>query len=292
MTQYRKEAGFLVPVDYVRPTVKHAEAKEPFYQSMINVALGLIRFQGSEFISEGNENVPLTGGAVLAGNHHGYLDFIYYGVPAFLQGRRLVRFMAKKAVFDSKISGPLMRGMKHIPVDREAGRDAYLHAVQDLQAGRLVGVFPEATHSRSFELKDFKSGAARMSYEAGVPLIPMVNFGSQRVWTKGGPKHLGRKKYPLWVRVGEPIEATEDAVATTEKLHKVMSEMYVQLKADYIERFGPFPDGLPWMPASLGGSAPTLAEANKMDEEERVRRAAERAAKAANKAANKDADRK
>ena len=279
MTQFRKESGFLVPSGYVSPKVKHSEAREPFYQTMISLARALMKFQGGDMIIEGSEHIPLDGGAVLAGNHHGYLDFIYDGVPAWLQGRRLVRYMAKKAVFDSPIAGPLMRGMKHIPVDREAGRDAYLHAVRDLKLGRLVGVFPEATHSRSFELKDFKSGAARMAFEAGVPLIPVLNFGSQRVWTKGGPKHLGRKKYPLWIRVGEPMMATDDAVETTAQLHRVMEEMYAELKADYIERFGPFPEGQSWMPAALGGSAPTLAEANKMDEEEKIRRAAERAAK-------------
>ena len=64
---------------------------------------------------------PATGGAVLVSNHISYLDFIFTGLAALPQ-KRLVRFMAKESVFRHKVSGPLMRGMKHIPVDRDAGR--------------------------------------------------------------------------------------------------------------------------------------------------------------------------
>ena len=84
-----------------------------------------------------------------------------------------------------------MRGMHHIPVDRGAGASSFRAAVQALKAGEIVGVFPEATISRAFELKDFKSGAVRMAQAADVPLIPMAIWGSQRVWTKGHPKRLG-----------------------------------------------------------------------------------------------------
>src|SRR4051812_9297968 len=126
-------------------------------------------------------------------NHIGYLDFTYAGLAA-RPARRLVRFMAKQEVFTHKVSGPLMRGMHHIPVDREAGAGSYRTAVDALRAGEIVGVFPEATISRSFELKDFKAGAARMASEAGVPLLPTIIWGSQRGWTKGRPKRLGGAK--------------------------------------------------------------------------------------------------
>ena len=99
--------------------------------------------------------------------------------------KRLVRFMAKKAVFDHKISGPLMRGMHHIPVDRKAGAGAYDEALAALRAGEVVGVFPEATISQSFEVKQLKTGAARMALAAGVPIVPVTIWGTQRLWTKG-----------------------------------------------------------------------------------------------------------
>ena len=90
------------------------------YPSVIAAARLLFRVQGLRFRVEGAENVPRTGGAVMAINHIGYMDFTYAGFAALPAGR-LVRFMAKQDVFTHPVSGPLMRGMHHIPVDRTAG---------------------------------------------------------------------------------------------------------------------------------------------------------------------------
>ena len=166
---------------------------ELVYPPIINLARVVFRAQGLRFNLRGTEHVPRHGGAVMVINHIGYMDFTYAGLAA-RPARRLVRFMAKQEVFTHKLSGPLMRGMHHIPVDRDAGAGSYRAAVEALRAGEIVGVFPEATISRSFELKDFKAGAARMASEAGVPLLPTIIWGSQRVWTKGRPKRLGRTK--------------------------------------------------------------------------------------------------
>src|SRR5690606_37323626 len=104
--------------------------------------------------------------------------------------KRLVRFMAKKEIFDNRIAGPLMRGMHHISVDRAAGKASYDEAVDRLRSGEVVGVFPEATISRSFTVKPIKSGAVRMAADAGVPVVPMALWGTQRLWTKGRPRTL------------------------------------------------------------------------------------------------------
>ena len=161
---------------------------------------------------KGSENIPRSGGAVLVSNHISYLDFVFDGLAALPQ-KRLVRFMAKESVFRHKISGPLMRGMKHIPVDRKQGETAYAHALESLRSGEIIGVFPEATISQSFTLKSFKSGAARMAQEAGVPLIPMAVWGTQRLWTKGHPRNFKRSHIPITIRVGEAIEASRDKYA-------------------------------------------------------------------------------
>ncbi|MDR3661995.1 MAG: lysophospholipid acyltransferase family protein, partial [Mycobacterium sp.] len=140
---------------------------EPVYGTAIKLARTVWRLQGLKFTVTGVENLPVSGGAVVAINHTSYFDFTFAGLPAVLQKRgRKVRFMAKKEVFDNKYGGWLMRKMRHIPVDRGSGADSYAEAVKQLKAGELVGVYPEATISRSFEIKDFKSGAARMAIEA------------------------------------------------------------------------------------------------------------------------------
>jgi 1-acyl-sn-glycerol-3-phosphate acyltransferase len=236
---------------------------EPVYESVIAFARGVFALQGLRFTMVGQENVPREGGAVMVINHTGYMDFTYAGLAAQKSGR-LVRFMAKDSVFSHPVSGPLMRGMHHIPVDRAAGADSYAAAVDALRRGEIVGVFPEATISRSFELKEFKTGAARMAAEAGVPILPVVIWGSQRVWTKGHPKRLGRTRVPIFVSVGEPIPVPADAdpQQVTMDYKRVMAEMLDVAQATYEPLRGA---DLKFLPARLGGTAPTLAEADRLD---------------------------
>ncbi|MFE9249150.1 lysophospholipid acyltransferase family protein [Streptomyces sp. NPDC007088] len=209
---------------------------------------------------KGSENIPRTGGAVVVSNHISYLDFIFDGLAALPQ-KRLVRFMAKESVFQNKVSGPLMRGMKHIPVDRDQGEKAYAHALESLRSGEIVGVFPEATISPSFTLKTFKTGAVRMAQEAGVPIVPMAVWGTQRLWTKGRPRNFRRSHIPVTVRVGERVQAPADqyAGAITRRLRERVQELLEAAQRAYPVR-PKGPDDLWWMPAHLGGTAPTPAE--------------------------------
>jgi 1-acyl-sn-glycerol-3-phosphate acyltransferase len=250
---------------------------EPVYRPVIGLARAVFALQGLRFDLRGTGHVPRRGGAVMVMNHIGYFDFTYAGLAARPAGR-LVRFMAKQEVFDHPVSGPLMRGMRHIPVDREAGSGAFRHAVDALRDGEIVGVFPEATISRSFELKDFKAGAVRMAAEADVPLLPTLVWGSQRVWTKDHPRRLGRTRVPISVLVDEPMRVgrDEDVLDATARLRARMEMLLHELQETYPDR----PDGGDWwVPARLGGSAPTPDEAMALDREERKRRLA--AAKAA-----------
>lgn len=248
---------------------------EPVYGTVIQCARLAWRLQGLTFTVTGVENLPRTGGAVVAINHTSYFDFTFAGLPAYKQGLgRKVRFMAKQEVFDHKVSGPIMRGCRHIPVDRNHGAPSFDAAVQALKAGELVGVYPEATISRSFEIKEFKSGAARMAIAAGVPIVPHIVWGAQRIWTKGHPKNLYRPKVPISVAVGEPIAPTLPANELTALLHSRMQHLLERVQDSY----GPHPAGEFWVPRRLGGGAPSLAEANRMDAEEAAEKAARRAA--------------
>lgn len=250
---------------------------EPAYGTAITVARMIFRLQGLKITMTGVENLPTSGGAVVAINHTGYLDFMLAGLPAYRQGLgRKVRFMAKQEVFDHKLTGPLMRAFRHIPVDRDSGAASFAVAVENLKAGELVGVYPEATISRSFEIKEFKSGAARMAVEAGVPIIPHIIWGAQRIWTKGHPKKIYRPKVPIQVIVGEPIEPTLSIAELTSLLHSRMQHLLIRAQ----EKYGPHPAGEFWVPHRLGGGAPSLAEAAQMDAEEAAMKAALRAERA------------
>ena len=128
-----------------------------------------------------------------------------------------------------------------------------------LGAGEVVGIFPEATISRSFTVKEVKSGAVRMAAEAGVPLLPTAVWGTQRLWTKGRPKSLTQRHVPITILVGEPFEAAPgdsgDGLLRTR-----LQDLLDTAQANY-----PNEPGAWWVPKHLGGSAPTLEEAAALD---------------------------
>jgi 1-acyl-sn-glycerol-3-phosphate acyltransferase len=215
---------------------------------------------------QGTEHIPTTGGAVLACTHVSYLDFIFCGLAA-LPAKRKTRFMAKQQVFANRIAGPLMRGMRHIPVDRAAGQASYQAAVAALRAGEVVGVFPEATISQSFTVKAIKTGAVRMAAEAGVPIIPVTVWGSQRLWTKGRPKNLTQRHVSILIRAGEPFRPSpqDDLDTLTTDLRARMSALLDGAQRDYPQAPKPGEDPF-WLPAHLGGTAPTPEAAALADE--------------------------
>lgn len=239
------------------------------YPPIVVAGHTFFRLFNIHFNVTGGEHVPRSGGAVLASNHVSYLDFIFCGYAA-RPSKRLVRFMAKKSTFDHPVSGPLMRSMHHIPVDRAAGAASLDQAVDWLRKGEIVGVFPEATISQSFEVKDFKTGAVRMAAQAGVPIVPMITFGGQRLWTKGHPREMVRGTL-VALTVGEPLHVTvdDDPVEATADLRTRMQALY----DDTITRYEPKPEaGAWWWPARFGGGAPTLAEMQAQEAADRARR--------------------
>jgi len=246
---------------------------EPAYGTVIAGVRLLWRIQGLSFTVTGMEHLPATGGAVVAINHTGYLDFTFAGLPFYNhRPRRLVRFMAKQEVFDHPVTGPVMRKLRHIPVDRASGAASFDAAVRALKTGELVGVYPEATISRSFELKEFKSGAARMAIAADVPIVPHIVWGAQRIWTKDHPKKMWRPRVPISVAVGEPILPTLPATELTALLRSRMQHLLQQVQ----DAYGPYPPGEFWVPQRLGGGAPTPARAAEIEAREAADRAARR----------------
>jgi 1-acyl-sn-glycerol-3-phosphate acyltransferase len=199
------------------------------------------------------ENIPRKGGAILAMNHIGYLDFALIGTCA-LPVKRYVRFMAKRELFDNKIVGPLLRGMHHISVDRSSGSASFVAALRALKSGEIVGIFPEGTISVSFELKEFKSGAVRLAIGADVPIIPTAVWGSQRIWTKKVKRDLSRQKVPIFVAFGKPLYFSRDS--SVEEGEKELRAAMQELLFDLQDRYPDSHVGARWAPIRLGGSAP------------------------------------
>jgi 1-acyl-sn-glycerol-3-phosphate acyltransferase len=241
---------------------------EPTFRTLEIVAQLVVLASGVRITYGGEENIPDRGGAVIAINHTSYVDFLPAALAVHRRHRRL-RFMIKAEMQRVKVVNFLIKHTRTIPVDRGAGAEAYALAVQRLREGELVGVYPEATISRSFELKDFKTGAARMAIEAEVPIVPVIVWGAQRIWTKDHPRNVGRSKMPISVQVGAPLRAAEDIAATNAAVRESMTTLLHRAQQQY-----PCPPGAYWVPRRLGGGAPTLAEAAQIDADEAAARAA------------------
>ncbi|MGD9619135.1 MAG: lysophospholipid acyltransferase family protein [Mycolicibacterium sp.] len=244
---------------------------EPVFRTLEIAAKLAVRATGAQISYHGLDRIPATGGAVLAINHTGYVDFLPAALAATHRGRRM-RFMIKAEMSAVKPVGWLIRHTGTITVDRQAGAGAYAAGVDSLRRGELVGVYPEATISRSFELKEFKTGAVRMALDARVPIVPLIVWGAQRLWTKDHPRAMGRNKFPIAVEIGETIEPNGTVTELTAALRSAMTEALHAAQAGY-----PQPAGAFWLPRRLGGSAPTPAEAKSMDAAEMAERARRRA---------------
>jgi 1-acyl-sn-glycerol-3-phosphate acyltransferase len=247
---------------------------EPVFRTLEIAAKAAVAATGTRISYHGLDNIPARGGAVVAINHTSYIDFVPAALAAYYRKRRM-RFMIKAEMEEVSGVNYLINHTKTIPVDRRAGADAYAVAVERLREGELVGVYPEATISRSFELKEFKTGAARMALEAQVAIVPMIVWGAQRIWTKDHPRSLGRNKIPVSVWVGEPLAAIGSVHQTDAALREALTELVHQAQRDY-----PQPSGAYWLPRRLGGSAPTPAEAKVLDKAELAERARRRASSA------------
>ena len=244
---------------------------EPVFRTLEIAAKALVMATGTQITYQHLEHIPRTGGAVVAINHTSYVDWLPAALAVHCRGRR-IRYMIKAEMQQVKVVNFLIRHTKTVPVNRGAGADSYAEAVRLLRAGEVVGLMPEATISRSFELKDFKTGAARMALEAGVPTVPLIVWGAQRIWTKDHRRNVGRAKIPVIVAAGRPLPPAGDVEHLDAALREEMTSLLHSVQEEY-----PHPEGAYWVPRRLGGSAPTVAEAKIIEETEKAERARRRA---------------
>ncbi|OBK29559.1 acyltransferase [Mycobacterium asiaticum] len=242
---------------------------EPVFRMLEYLVPTAMALNGNKITYHGLENIPQHGGAIIALNHTSYVDWIPASLAAKERKRRL-RFMIKAEMAEVKAVNYVIKHIQLIPVDRTMGAEAYSVAVERLREGELVGVHPEATISRSFELREFKTGAARMAVEAQVPIIPMIVWGAHRIWPKDHPKKLFRGKVPITAAIGPPLYPGSNADELNATLRQAMNAILYWVQEQY-----PHPEGEYWVPRRLGGSAPTPDESKEF----RIAELAERAQK-------------
>jgi 1-acyl-sn-glycerol-3-phosphate acyltransferase len=232
------------------------------YTVAIGASLAAFRLFGWDIRVTGTEHIPADGGAVLTTNHVGYLDFVMAGYGALKAVDRRVRFVAKREVFDHPVSGPLMRAMGHIAVDRGGNTRLAMREVADaLDAGDLVGMFPEGTISTSFVPLAGRPGAARMAVRSGVPLVPGSVWGTQRIFTKGR-RPAATRGAVITVDFGPPVACApdDDPIEVHQRLMTAIRDLVDRAQRTYPQRPAGASDAW-WLPAHLGGAAPTVEAA-------------------------------
>jgi len=231
---------------------------EPFFRLAEFVVPSVVAMNGTKLTFQGLENIPARGGALIALNHTSYVDWVPASIAAHERRRRL-RFMIKAEMADVKAVNYVIRHARLIPVDRRVGHDAYAVAVQRLREGELIGLHPEATISRSYELRQFKSGTVRMALEAQVPIVPLIVWGAHRIWPKDHPKKVFRNKIPITVAAGRPLPPRGDAEQLNAALRQAMNSLLYRVQEEY-----PHPEGEFWVPRRLGGGAPTQEDSRQI----------------------------
>lgn len=230
------------------------------YRACAAIAFAVFGVQGWRYDMRGLANVPTHGGAVIAANHFSFWDFFLVGRGPYLNDGRPVRILAKASLFRTPVFGWLMRRAQHIPVYRGSGGEAFASAVAALQRGELILVLPEATISPAYELLAFKTGAARLAAQAGVPLVPAASWGSHRFHSVRRRPHWAWR-LPVSIRYGAPLHPTpaDDPVEVTTRLRTAVAALVDEMVVDYTDGT---PPGAWWVPARFGGGAPTLDEAD------------------------------
>lgn len=210
--------------------------------AMYKICERIVRYGAAPFLriaTRGAHNLPATGGYIVCVNHISYIDPIAVGLM-LLRLRAYPYFMAKESLFRWPVTGKMLTQAEQIPVYRASSRAgfAYTAAIDAINQGKVVVIFPEGTISRDDELWPMraKTGAARIALATGCPIVPIATWGGQNMLPAYG---RGRRKlFPrtlVHLLVGKPIVATKSVdsaheVAQARELsHQIMSAISQEL---------------------------------------------------------------
>jgi 1-acyl-sn-glycerol-3-phosphate acyltransferase len=170
--------------------------------------------------SEGIENVPREGPAIIASNHLSFADHFFGPLPL----PRKVTYLAKAEYFTGRgpkglASKAFFHGMGQIPVDRTggpAGERALRTGLRVLSQGKLLGIYPEGTRTPDGRLYRGKTGVARLALESGAPVIPCAMVNTFELMPAG--RLLPRLRYRPGVRYGKPLDFSRYAGLESDRL--------------------------------------------------------------------------
>ena len=147
----------------------------------------------------GAENVPLSGGVILASNHASFLDPPLVGSGL----NRDINYLARESLFRFLGIGALLRSWNAVPVDRDGGGAAGLREILNrLLAGGAIILFPEGTRTRDGKLQPARSGIGLTVIKSDVPVVPVRTFGTFEAYRR---RHKFPRPYRVMVKYGKPL---------------------------------------------------------------------------------------
>jgi 1-acyl-sn-glycerol-3-phosphate acyltransferase len=157
----------------------------------------------------GLEHVPKAGGALLVANHVSYFDPVTF-VRFVWDAGRIPRILVKSSLFAHPIVGPVVRGARQIPVERNsaAAKDSLTAAAQALRDGEAVCIYPEGTVTRDPDWWPMRSrtGVARLALSADVPVIPIAQWGPQFFYDKYNHRFRPLPRKTVRTVAGPPVD--------------------------------------------------------------------------------------
>jgi 1-acyl-sn-glycerol-3-phosphate acyltransferase len=211
---------------------------------------------------QGQQNLPRTGGVILAPNHLSYADWGAVAVFSYEAGRFPV-FLIKSSVFDVKVVGPLLRKLGELPVYRNRNDAALVlrQAEDALRDGQCVIVYPEGTASRDPGLWPMvaKTGAARLALKTGVPVIPIGQWGAHEVLPYGStkPRLFPRKRARLVAGPPVDLSAWEGKPLTATTLREATADIMADVTALVAELRQETPPAVPFDLAAVSKASST-----------------------------------
>ena len=200
------------------------------------------------------ENAERPSGFLLASNHISHFDpFIISSVV-----RRKIDWMAMAEFFPLPLLGFLLRAVDAFPADRDrADHTTIRTAIERLKDGRIVGIFPEGgirDGERSIlEGAPLRPGASALAHIAGVPILPCVIVGSDRLYSV--KRWLPLRRTPVWIVFGDPIPVFSDLEksAARQRIEQELTAAFKNLYAELREKFHLTSDDLPHPPKERMG---------------------------------------
>ncbi len=197
------------------------------------------------------ENANRTGGFLLAANHISHFDPFIISLVI----RRKIDWLTMAEFFQSSVVGFLLRAVDAFPVDRDrANRKTIRTAVERLQDGRVVGLFPEGgirDGARSLlEGAPLRPGASTLAHIAGVPILPCVILGTDRLYSIKSPKLSALRRTPVWIAFGNPISHSPglEKSEARERIESELASAFKNLYAELQQTFRLTRDDLPHSP--------------------------------------------